>query len=111
MKVNQTSPNSVQSGDASATKGAGKAASAQQTKKSERSSAPAAASKSGIPGANAEISSKGKEIARASAAAANAPDEREDKIAELKQRIASGSYKIDANAIAGKLVDEHLGSL
>jgi negative regulator of flagellin synthesis FlgM len=58
--------------------------------------------------AKAEISAKGKEFAKAKAIANNAPDVREEKIAALKKRIAEGHYKVDADAIADRMVDEHL---
>jgi flagellar biosynthesis anti-sigma factor FlgM len=40
--------------------------------------------------------------------ASSAPDVREERIAELKRRIQSGSYQMDPNAIADKMVTEHL---
>ena len=55
-----------------------------------------------------EISSKSKEFANAKAVANNTPDVRAEKIAELKRRIADNSYKVDNEAVADKLVDEHL---
>lgn len=55
-----------------------------------------------------EISSKSKEFANAKAVANGAPDVRAEKIAELKRRIAESSYKVDNEAVADKLVDEHL---
>ncbi len=36
------------------------------------------------------------------------PDIRADKVSDLKRRIKDGSYKVDSEAIADKLVDEHL---
>jgi negative regulator of flagellin synthesis FlgM len=74
-------------------------------KAGEASSAERAASAGG---ASAEISEKGKEFAKAKAVANEAPDVREDKIAALKARIAEGKYKVDADAIADRMVDEHL---
>lgn len=55
-----------------------------------------------------EISEKARTMAKAKAMAKNAPDVREQKIAELKKRIASGAYKVDAEAVADRLVDDHL---
>jgi negative regulator of flagellin synthesis FlgM len=61
-----------------------------------------------IPGSvKTEISGKAKEFAQAKAVASQAPDVREDKIAALKARIAAGTYQIDANKIADKMVDDH----
>jgi negative regulator of flagellin synthesis FlgM len=39
---------------------------------------------------------------------ASEPDVREDKVAELKERIESGRYRIDHKAVAYKLVDSFL---
>ncbi|MBC7384625.1 MAG: flagellar biosynthesis anti-sigma factor FlgM [Cryobacterium sp.] len=57
--------------------------------------------------AGAEISAKGKDFAKAHAVASAVSDIREDKIAELKKRIASGDYQIDNDAIADKMIGEH----
>jgi negative regulator of flagellin synthesis FlgM len=57
-----------------------------------------------------EISSKAKEAAQAKSIATSAPDVREERVAALKKQIAEGKYKVDANAIADKLVDEHLAT-
>jgi negative regulator of flagellin synthesis FlgM len=58
--------------------------------------------------ANAEISSKSKDFAQAKAVAAKAPDIREDKVADLKSKISEGGYRIDADALADRMVDDHL---
>jgi len=55
----------------------------------------------------AEISDKAKGFAKAHAVAAATPDVREDRIAELKKRIAAGEYKIDTDAVAEKMLSEH----
>ena len=59
--------------------------------------------------ARADISAKGKDFASAHAVAKSAPDVREDRIAELKKRIAEGKYEVDANKLADKMVSEHMG--
>src|SRR5579885_3061154 len=58
--------------------------------------------------AKAEISERGREFARVKHAATSAPDVREEKIAELKRRIAAGKYHVDADAVADRMVDEHI---
>lgn len=63
---------------------------------------------SDLNGVHASISERAREMAEAKKIAGAAPDVREDKIAELKKRIASGEYKIDPGKIADRLVDEHL---
>jgi negative regulator of flagellin synthesis FlgM len=69
--------------------------------KTQTSSAPSTSS--------AEISSKAKDMAKAHAVASAAPDVREDRIAELKKRIASGEYRVDSDAVAEKMIGEHAG--
>lgn len=39
--------------------------------------------------------------------AMNTPEIRQDKVASLQQAISSGSYKLDPQAIAGAMIDEH----
>jgi negative regulator of flagellin synthesis FlgM len=39
-----------------------------------------------------------------------APDIRADRVSDLKQKVKAGSYKVDAEAVADKLVDEHLSA-
>lgn len=99
-RVNQAGTNQVQSSDRSA-----------NVKKSEKASD---ASKSGSTGdsssVKSDISARGKDMAKAKDVASAAPDVREDKIAELKKRIAEGKYNVAPEKIADKLVDEHLAS-
>lgn len=42
---------------------------------------------------------------------ASEPDVREDKVAELKERIESGKYEIDHQAVADKMVDSFIDEL
>jgi negative regulator of flagellin synthesis FlgM len=107
MRVGQTGTNSVQGGEAQAAKRTGKA---QATLKKEDAAKAAAASSPAVAGGTPEISARAKEMARAKAVADGAPDTREAKIAELKKRIAEGSYKVDAKAVADRMVDDHLSS-
>ncbi len=58
--------------------------------------------------ANTEISSKAKDMAKAKQIATESPDVREAKIAELKEKIQSKKYNVGADAIADKLVDDHI---
>ncbi len=61
-------------------------------------------------GARVEISDAAKLMEQASDVAKSSPDIRADKVAALKKSILDGTYKIDAQAIADKLVDEHLAN-
>lgn len=58
----------------------------------------------------AEFSMKAKDFAEARKVAMDAPDVREEKIAELKRRIQNNEYNVKPDAIADRLVNEHLAS-
>ncbi len=104
MKVNPSGPNQVQeNNEVSKAKKATKSAGAEEASKAGKSSTSGTTS-----AVNAEISAKGKEFAKVKEAATKAPDIREQKIAELKKRIAEGKYKIDENAVADRMVEDHL---
>ncbi len=80
-----------------------------QTKKGEKAAEASASPRTEAAGdAKTEISSKAKEFAKAKEVANEAPDVREEKIAALKARIAEGKYKVDADSIADRMVDEHI---
>lgn len=59
---------------------------------------------------NVNLSPKAKEIADARAKATeiarNTPDVREDKVAEIKKKIADGTYKVDSGKIADGIARE-----
>jgi negative regulator of flagellin synthesis FlgM len=50
------------------------------------------------------LSSRGRIVAEAAAAVANAPDVRSDRVLALKAAIANGTYQADARGIAERLV-------
>ena len=115
MKVGQSVGNSVQSTDSSAAKRGGRSGSASEAKHSERSEraeSPEKLSEStrhiDSSGAKTEISPKSREFAQAKSVASHTPDVREDRVADLKKRISEGSYRIDEDAIADRMVDEHM---
>ncbi len=56
------------------------------------------------------ISDAAKRIQEARAQLDEIPDVREDKVAELRNQIQNGTYKIDAEKTAEKLLKEHLGN-
>jgi negative regulator of flagellin synthesis FlgM len=82
----------------------------EQTSKSDRPqrASPTAKEAGTTASAQSEISSRGKDFAKAHAVASSASDIRADKIAELKKRIAGGEYKIDSEAVADKMIKEHM---
>ena len=118
MKVGQSVSHPVQNSESSSSKSGVGAASSQDTKRAERSDkadrtektdkADGPARSSANQGAKAEISSKAKEFVQAKAVATQTPDIREDKVSDLKKRISEGTYKVDEEAIADRMVDEHL---
>jgi len=58
--------------------------------------------------ASAEISTRARDLAKAKQAANDAPDVREARIAELREQILNKKYDVSADAIADRLVDDHL---
>ncbi|MES3036469.1 MAG: flagellar biosynthesis anti-sigma factor FlgM [Bdellovibrionota bacterium] len=55
-----------------------------------------------------DVSPKAQEAKRIKELAMAAPDVDEAKVAKFRSLIDSGNYKIDAKAIADRMVDEHL---
>jgi negative regulator of flagellin synthesis FlgM len=53
------------------------------------------------------FSSDSSSVSSLVSAAMNSPEIREDKVASLKQAIDSGQYRLDPNAIASSMIDEH----
>ena len=105
MRVGESNSNPVDSSELNKAGKTQKAAHAKGERVGEKPARETAGSGEAV---KADISAKGREFAAAKAAASGTPDTREAKIAELKSRIAAGSYKPDAHAIADKMVDEHL---
>ncbi len=58
-----------------------------------------------------QISSFGREYQIAKQAVANASDIREDKVANIKERVDSGNYSVDVNDFANKLLEKYNASL
>lgn len=111
MRVNPSSQSSIQSTNQSTqTDSAKKTDQAAKTQRARQidEMAKNAPGPSSASSSKAEISSRAREAAQAHSIAAETPDVREDKVAELKKRIAEGSYKIDSDAIADKMISEHM---
>ena len=110
MRVGQQpTSNSVQGSDVSGAKGADRSAAASKAKSTGASAQPAISS-DGDGAVKADLSSKGKEMATAKAVADQTPEVREEKISELKRRIAAGRYEVSPDKIADRMVDDHLKS-
>ena len=52
------------------------------------------------------ISGKSRDMQKLRAVIADTPDVREDKVAELREKIASGRYQVSAREIAKSILDE-----
>jgi negative regulator of flagellin synthesis FlgM len=57
------------------------------------------------PAARVELSSRSREMHQALAAAHASPDVRTDKVEAAKQRIAQGTYSVNAEAVAKGILD------
>ena len=57
-----------------------------------------------------QISQAGKDYQIAKQAVANAPDIREDKVADLKAKISAGTYSVDTGDFASKLLEKFNGA-
>ena len=53
-----------------------------------------------------QISQAGKDYQIAKQAVANAPDIREDRVADLKAQVKSGNYNVDTGDFASKLLEK-----
>jgi negative regulator of flagellin synthesis FlgM len=103
MRVNHpTTGPSIASSDASAAKKTDKVKQGGYDSKAKAAPAPGGSDSS------AEISSKAREMATAKQVATDAPDVREAKIAELREKILNKKYDVSADQIADKLVDDHM---
>ncbi len=58
-----------------------------------------------------QISSLGKDIQTAKTAVAGAPDVREDKIREMREKLESGNYEVDIDDFADKLFSAYTRTL
>lgn len=58
-----------------------------------------------------EISQTGKDYQIAKQALKSIPDVREDRVKEIKERMASGTYNVSAEEVVNKLVDNYFNEL
>ncbi|MFP5520146.1 MAG: flagellar biosynthesis anti-sigma factor FlgM [Bdellovibrionia bacterium] len=58
--------------------------------------------------AKVELSPRAQEAKRIKELAMAAPDIDQEKVAKFRQLIDEGKYKVDAKAVADRMVDEHL---
>lgn len=105
MKVSSNSANSAQSAIAATETG--------KSSKSSKAGSVDVASDSGIgdsgigDSARVELSARAQDIKRAKELATPSDNTDEAKIARLQALVDSGKYKVDAEAVADRLLDEH----
>ncbi len=104
MKVTGTGP-----GLAENVRGSGGASTATEVREKRRGGRQPSAGDIGS-GDKVSISSKAKDAAKATQIAKAAPDVDEEKVTRLKAAIQSGTYKVDADKIADRLVDDHMAT-
>jgi negative regulator of flagellin synthesis FlgM len=76
----------------------------------EETNAPAAAASTGSaaaarPATSVELSPRSRELHAALDAARQAPDVREDVVRDLRQRVQDGTYQVDPERIARRMID------
>jgi negative regulator of flagellin synthesis FlgM len=100
----------VNTTDAKAAEKSAEASITGAVKKNSKSAEAAEASAAGASSqaTKVELSSRVQDIKKIREAAQNAPDVDAAKVEKFKNLIAEGKYKVDAKAIADKMVDEHL---
>ncbi|MBU6152692.1 MAG: flagellar biosynthesis anti-sigma factor FlgM [Bdellovibrionales bacterium] len=103
MRINPANSSPVQGSEAQATKKTEKTKPQSQEGRAGSVSAPVRTDS-----VNADISVKARDMAKAKQVAGEAPDLREAKIAELREKIQNKTYNVSADAIADRLVDDHL---
>jgi negative regulator of flagellin synthesis FlgM len=105
MKVSNNLPNSVQSAEAAKTGKAGGPESLLDSAKAKKGSAIIGNEISAS--ARVDVSQRAQDIKKAKELATPSDSIDEAKVARLQALIDSGKYKVDAEAIADRLLDEH----
>ena len=107
MKVGHPGSYPVQKNESTSTQKTNQNSTSQGLNKNQTTVGHDSARNSG--GVRSDISSQAREFSHAKKLAGQSPDIREDRVADLKKRIAEGSYEIDAENVADRLVEDHLG--
>ena len=103
MKVTKSTPNPMQNAEAAKSAKAGGAEALLDTKRTK-----AGAASPSIGGSSrVDVSPRAQEMMKAKELATPSDDIDEAKVARLQKMIDEGKYKVDADAIADRMVDEH----
>ena len=93
--------------DAKATDKSAAAGGVKKNAKASDSDAASSASENGQ-ATKVELSPRAKDIKRIAELAKDSPDVDASKVEKFKRMIAEGKYKVDSQAVADRMVDEHL---
>jgi len=107
MKVGHAGSYPVQKNESTSTQKTTQNSTSQGLKKNQTAIGHDSSKNSG--GVRTDLSPQAKEFSHAKRLASQSPEVREDRVADLKRRIAEGSYEIDSEAVADRLVEDHLG--
>ena len=94
--------------DAQAAKSSQTSATSTAKKSSDSAAAAGAASAQSSQAAKVELSPRAQDIKKIKELAMNSPDVDANKVEKFKRMIAEGKYKVDAKAVADRMVEEHL---
>ena len=81
-------------------------ASLSPTRRVERGAGQSSDVQSNRNGDSVELSARARELQRARQAVEDAPDVRADRVAEIRQRLAAGTYDVSPEDLARKLLGE-----
>lgn len=104
MRIQSQNKNQVQSSDLKKTNDVKSGEAKAATKNREVESA----SQVNKGDAKPEVSQRAKLASKALAVAKESPDVREGRIAELKKKIGDGSYTVNAEGVADRLIKDHM---
>lgn len=105
MRINPANSPAIQGAETNSTDSAKKS---ERVKKSGYEGAPVDGKSFRSDQSTAVISSKAKDMAKATQIAKDSPDVREAKIAELRDKIQNKKYNVSSSEIADRLVDDHI---
>lgn len=77
-----------------------------QTNSVKTQETPVAAARAAVTGERVALSHQAKELQAAFQAVQQIDDVDHEKVARIKAQIKAGTYKVDAEKIAGKMIDE-----
>ena len=108
MKVSANKGQNLNLVDGAKADKAGGAKSLKETASNQAAKNPVAPATLGKDAANVDLSDRAQDAKRIKDLAMKAPDVDMEKVARFREMIDSGNYKVDARAVADRMVDAHL---